>query len=317
MDANHQSTQKLSQLDHVESFERFFRKNNQLFDIIGLKNAKSILKAVWDARNEELELMETNYQKRMENLEKQVLEYRIDFEKRVSQEQSRYKKQREEDRESDEDRISLMRTRHSQDLAEVKAQSDQKVEEYRIKFEELERKHLKLIEEFRVEKDIWSTGMLERDHDIKNLTEHLEKSKDALMKLKEKYIKAEDSSKENQTVVEEMIQQNISLNKKIESLTKSYQSIENALAVELKNRKKLEDYIEKLELNIEGRENTVETLTKKYETQIHWLKSENARLEKALEDLQQYSKKYKEMNSRLSHELMKSESASQAQASYF
>lgn len=306
MDASNQQNQNI--IDE-SGFEDFFNSNSQLFELIGLKNAKSILQAVWNARNEEIAKMESLYQQKLQNLENQVLKYRIDFEKKAEQEKAKANNRIKEESEQFENRVSMLKSQHKEDLFEIKAEQKEQVEIFKKNFNVLEKKHLQLIEEFKVEKDIWSSGMLERDHDIKNLTETLAKSQEALAKLKKKFVKTQDENKENQVVIEEMIQQNITLNRKREGMEKSYSSVEKALSVELNNRKKLDQYIEKLELNLENRTNSVDLLTKKYETQIHWLKSEVQRLEDSLNKSNSYSKKYKEMNSQLSHQLMKMEQA--------
>lgn len=318
MDAtNRQNNQTSNKPKRIE-FEDFFNKNSQLFQIIGLKNAKEILRAVWDARNEEILMMEDRYQDKIQHLEDQVLKYRIDFEKKYEREVAKHKEVEKSEREQMDNQISMLKSQHKEDIFDLKAEQKDRIEEFKKNFATLENKYLELKEEYRVEKDIWSTGMLERDHDIKNLTETLGKSQEALQKLKDKFVVTQDESKENKVVIEEMIQQNISLNRKLEGLEKSYKSVEKALSVELQNRKRLDDYIEKLELNVENRTNSVDLLTKKYESQIHWLKSEVQRLEEAIAKANSYSKKYKEMNSRLSHELMKAEQAvDQNTQSYF
>lgn len=301
-----------------QNFEKFFQSNQQLFQLIGLKNAKSILQAVWEARNDEMVQLEQRYQEKIQHLEEQVLKYRIDFEKKYERAAAKHAQDLKAEREQQENRISMIKSQHQEDILDAKKEFEEKAIKVNRDYQDLEQNYFALKEEFQVEKDIWATGMLERDHDIKNLTETLSKTQSTLGKLKEKFIDTADESKENKVVIDEMIQQNISLNRKIEGLQKSYHSVEKALGVELQNRKRLDDYVEKLELNVENRTNTVDLMTKKYETQIHWLKSELARLEQALEKSNSYSKKYKEMNSRLSHELMKAEQSSENQAqSYF
>jgi hypothetical protein len=310
MDATKGHNKNSKQTNHKTiEFEDFFNSNSQLFQLIGLKNAKEILRAVWEARNDEILAMEDRYQDKIQHLEDQVLKYRIDFEKKYEREAAKHKEVLRSEREQMENQVSMLKSQQKEDIFELKSEQKVSIDKFKKDFEMLETKYLDLKEEYRVEKDIWATGMLERDHDIKNLTETLGKSQDTLMKLKEKFVETQDESKENKVVIEEMIQQNISLNRKLEGLEKSYKSIEKALSVELQNRKRLDDYIEKLELNVENRTNSVDLLTKKYESQIHWLKSEVKRLEEAMEKANSYSKKYKEMNSRLSHELMKAEQA--------
>ena len=66
---NNQSSKDTKRIE----FEDFFNKNSQLFKIIGLKNAKEILRAVWEARNEEMMAMEDLYQDKIQHLENQVL----------------------------------------------------------------------------------------------------------------------------------------------------------------------------------------------------------------------------------------------------
>ena len=302
---NNQSSKNTKRIE----FEDFFNKNSQLFKIIGLKNAKEILRAVWEARNEEMMAMEDLYQDKIQHLENQVLKYRIDFEKKYKVEVSKHKDILKSEREQIEQQVSMLKSQHKEDLFDLKNEQKDHIDDLKKNFEKLEKKYLELKEEHRVEKEIWSTGMLERDHDIKNLTETLSSSQETLNKLKDKFLGAQDELKENKVVIDEMIQQNISLNRKLEGLDKSYNSVEKALSVELQNRKRLDEYIEKLELNLENRSNSVDLLTKKYESQIHWLKSEVQRLEDSIAKANSYSKKYKEMNSRLSHELLKAEQA--------
>ncbi|MGB0452355.1 MAG: hypothetical protein ACPGJV_01470 [Bacteriovoracaceae bacterium] len=205
---------------------------------------------------------------------------------------------------------------HKNQVSDIRAEGHSNIEVLQAELKSIQEKNNKKAErlihkaneaeeERQLEKDLWQTVVIQKEDEIKDLKSQLKKVTELSQKLNQELKSAHTQVKESEDVFNNVIQENLKLNNQIERSEKTVKTLEDALASELDDKTRLEAQVSGLEENERKLKSALNAANEKISGQADWFQNEFVKKEEEIRKSQAYAKKYQEINTRLSNEIIR------------